>query len=175
MDKQRQDGRTALQIRNVIWERDVLLAPQGSVRVTQGKTTVFAAVHGPKKQTNPSSFDKCCVQVSIKHFSSVELKHVEYRVKHVAESIIAHESIPGTSLNLSIQIMDDDGSALSVCLNAMCFAFLDACIPIKSLVSCVAVARVDSTLFADPSLYEQQVSFGTGFSKLFSRRLLMET
>jgi hypothetical protein len=49
--------------------------------VTQGKTTVFAAVHGPKKQTNPSSFDKCCVQVSIKHFSSISaLDFVIYSV-----------------------------------------------------------------------------------------------
>eukprot|EP00823_Brevimastigomonas_motovehiculus_P009290 TRINITY_DN895_c0_g1_i1.p2 TRINITY_DN895_c0_g1~~TRINITY_DN895_c0_g1_i1.p2 ORF type:complete len:387 (+),score=151.08 TRINITY_DN895_c0_g1_i1:45-1163(+) len=164
--KGRLDGRKANQLRTIECERSLLNRADGSVRYTQGQTTVLVAVFGPSEvmMKHQEKIDRATVLVSFKSLTGSATNLDTYRsfvIRQALESIILSSLHPRTKISIIIQVIRDDGSLVSASLNAACLALLDAGIPCCGLLSSVTVAwsRKDELMF-DPDHEEEKAAKG---------------
>ena len=134
-----------------------LVNPDGSALLCQGNTVVQACVFGPTEVTgNREKTDRATLFVTFKSKnmskkSSANQEFQESFLLKALESIICLDSHPRTSITLVAQEIQNDGSLLSVALNASCSALLDAGIPVRSLITGI-MFEIDEegTIYLDP-------------------------
>eukprot|EP00002_Diphylleia_rotans_P019625 TRINITY_DN3792_c0_g1_i2.p1 TRINITY_DN3792_c0_g1~~TRINITY_DN3792_c0_g1_i2.p1 ORF type:complete len:157 (+),score=42.01 TRINITY_DN3792_c0_g1_i2:329-799(+) len=85
------------------------------------------------------------------------------------ESIILCSLHPRTSIQVTVQVLNDDGSTLAAALNASCLALLDAGISMKSVVAGCSLVVSGARIVADPTLAEEtgaQTTVTLGFDNI---------
>jgi len=135
----------------------------GSCQWKQGYTEVLVGVWGPKEAPSRlERVDKTDVQVVVIPATGTPNTHtaaVERHLKKVFQEQILLMLYPRTQIQIVVQILNDDGSMLSACVNATTLALLDAGIPLSSVVVSVDVAvRRDTnySLILDPNSTQLQ-------------------
>ncbi|KPP70130.1 hypothetical protein Z043_111064 [Scleropages formosus] len=91
-------------------------------------------------------------------FLGVRERAQEQCVRETCEAALLSSLHPRSSLSLVLQIIHDDGSLLSCCLNAACMALMDAGLPMGCLfcgVTC-AIDR-DGRIVTDPTMQQEKV------------------
>ncbi|MEM2727022.1 MAG: exosome complex exonuclease Rrp41 [Archaeoglobaceae archaeon] len=171
IDGKRLDGRLPDQLRPIKIEVDVLKRADGSCYIEMGKNKVVAAVYGPREAFPRHIQDPSRVVVRYRYnmapFSveerkrpgpdrrSVEISKVS---KEAFETIIMKELFPRSVVDIFVEVLQADAGSRTACINAASVALVDAGIPVKGMLTSVAVAKVDGTLVLDPM--KEEDNFG---------------
>ncbi len=171
IDGKRLDGRLPDQLRPIKIEVDVLKRADGSCYIEMGKNKVVAAVYGPREAFPRHIQDPSKVVVRYRYnmapFSveerkrpgpdrrSIEISKVS---KEAFEAIIMKELFPRSVVDIFVEVLQADAGSRTACINAASVALVDAGIPMKGMLTSVAVAKVDGVLVLDPM--KEEDNFG---------------
>jgi len=171
IDGKRLDGRLPDQLRPIKIEVDVLKRADGSCYIEMGKNKVVAAVYGPREAFPRHIQDPSKVVVRYRYnmapFSveerkrpgpdrrSIEISKVS---KEAFEAVIMKELFPRSVVDIFVEVLQADAGSRTACINAASVALVDAGIPMKGMLTSVAVAKVDGVLVLDPM--KEEDNFG---------------
>ncbi|EFC46265.1 predicted protein [Naegleria gruberi] len=164
MNKQilrRDQRKTSNQLRDMQVELGVLGKADGSVKFSQGNTTVICSVCGPESSMKEKG-DQAIIDVMFQprdKKASEEEKEYELIIRQTLENVILTNIYPRTVITISIQVVQYDGCLLSASLNAASLALLDAGVAMKTTLvssSCSYLNSGDCLL--DPTRIEQDFS-----------------
>ncbi|GMH35726.1 hypothetical protein BSKO_03594 [Bryopsis sp. KO-2023] len=158
---ERADFRSASELRAVACERSLLTQAHGSVRWSQGQSTVMVAVFGPVGTSDTHAAQKGIVEVLFKGRQSAghRERDLEFKLQESMRSSILLNLIPRTVIRIVIQVLQDDGSLLACAFNACCAALVDAGVPLKNMwVSVACVIASGGEILVDPDESEERNS-----------------
>ncbi|HIP62594.1 MAG TPA: exosome complex exonuclease Rrp41, partial [Archaeoglobus profundus] len=78
---------------------------------------------------------------------SIEISKVS---REALEPVIMKELFPRSAIDIFVEVLQADAGSRTACLNAASVALIDAGIPMRGIVTSVAVAKVDGVLVLDP-------------------------
>jgi len=163
VDGKRLDGRDFEELRPIKIEAGVLKRADGSCYLEMGGNKVVAAVYGPR-EVHPKHLEDPSAAIvryrySMAPFSvedrkrpgpdrrSIEISKVS---REALEPVIMKELFPRSAIDIFVEVLQADAGSRTACLNAASVALIDAGIPMKGIVTSVAVAKVDGVLVLDP-------------------------
>uniref|UniRef100_K3WUR4 Uncharacterized protein n=1 Tax=Globisporangium ultimum (strain ATCC 200006 / CBS 805.95 / DAOM BR144) TaxID=431595 RepID=K3WUR4_GLOUD len=154
----RHDGRAGNELRPFASDQGALFRADGSARMSHGNSTVLAAVYGPGQAKNRRNehIEKATLDVCFKlekgQLTSKE-KEYEQIIRQTFEPVIVADDFPRAVISIVVQHL------LSVAINAVSLALLDAGVPMLSIVTSATCGLLpDGNLFLDPSLAEEELS-----------------
>ncbi len=167
----RLDGRNPNELRDLRIEAGVLNDADGSSLVEWGKNKVICGIYGPREcipkyEASPyRALIKC--RYSLSPFASLEehgrsgpsrrSTELSKVIREVFENVIIVESFPKTQIEIFIEVLQADGGTRVAAITAASVALADAGIPMKDMVSAVAVGKVDNTLILDLNKWEDNL------------------
>ncbi len=168
-DGKRLDGRDLKELRPIKLEVGILNNADGSAYLEWGNNKIFAAVYGPR-EVHPHHLakpDKGILRVFYRMatFSVFERKRpapgrrekeISMIITDCLEPVLFLELYPGTSFEVFIDVIDADGGTRCASTTVAALALADAGIPMKSLVTSVAVGKIDGKLVVDLSGVEDK-------------------
>jgi exosome complex component RRP41 len=168
-DGKRLDGRDKHELRPIKMEVGILKNADGSAYLEWGNNKIFAAVFGPR-EVHPhhlSKPDRGVLRVFYRMatFSVFERKRpapgrrekeISMIITDCLEPVLFLELYPGTSFEVFIQVMDADGGTRCASITAAALALANAGIPMKSLVTSLALGKIDGELVVDLSGIEDK-------------------
>lgn len=160
----RNDGRGFEEMRPITVEAKVVPRADGSAFVVIGNTRAIAAVYGPlllhpKHLQDPQRAVLTC-RYEMAPFSvydrkrpgpdrrSIEISKV---IREAIEPVIFLEEFPKAGIELLMEIVQADAGTRVTAINAASVALADAGVPMKDLISAVAVGKVEGKLVVDLS------------------------
>ena len=168
-DGKRLDGRAINELRPIKMEVGIIPNADGSAYLEWGNNKIFAAVYGPR-EVHPhhlSKPDKGILRVFYRMatFSVFDRKRpapgrrekeISMIVSDCIEPLLFLELYPGTSFEVFIEVLDADGGTRCASTTIAALALADAGVPMKSLVSAVAVGKIDGKKVVDLSGIEDK-------------------
>ncbi len=160
----RLDGRGFEELRPIKIEVGVLKRADGSCYFEMGDNKVMAAVYGPREM-HPRHFQDAKMAVvkyryNMAPFSvddrkrpgpdrrSVEISKVS---REAFDPVIIKEYYPKTAIDVYVEILQSDAGTRTAGINAASVALADAGIPMKDMVSSVAVGKIGGEVVLDLS------------------------
>lgn len=166
------DGRKADELRNVKIVARVLNDADGSAYIEWGKNKILAGVYGPSEciprhdQSLYRAVIKC--RYNMAPFSGAEehgrsgpsrrSKELSKVIKEAFENVIISENFPKTQIEIFVEVLQSDGGTRCAAVTAAAVALADAGIPMKDLISAVAVCKIDGKMAVDPG--KEEDNFG---------------
>ncbi len=168
-DGKRLDGRDKHELRPIKMEVGVLENADGSAYLEWGNNKIYAAVYGPR-EVHPHHLakpDRGILRVFYRMatFSVFDRKRpapgrrekeISMVITDCLEPVLFLELYPGTSFEVFINVMDADGGTRCACTTVAALALADAGVPMKSLVTAVAMGKIDGELITDLSGIEDK-------------------
>jgi exosome complex component RRP41 len=168
-DGKRLDGRENNELRPIKMEVGVLSNADGSAYLEWGNNKIYAAVYGPR-EVHPHHLakpDRGILRVFYRMatFSVFERKRpapgrrekeISMIITDCIEPVLFLELYPGTAFEVFIEVMDADGGTRCASTTVAALALADAGVPMRSLVSSVAVGKIDGQLITDLSGIEDK-------------------
>jgi len=168
-DGKRLDGRSEKELRPIKMEVGVIQNADGSAYLEWGNNKIYAAVYGPR-EVHPHHLakpDRGVLRVFYRMatFSVFDRKRpapgrrekeISMIVADCIEPLLFLELYPGTSFEVFIEVLDADGGTRCASTTVAALALADAGIPMKSLVSAVAVGKIDGKKIVDLSGIEDK-------------------
>lgn len=168
-DGKRLDGRENNELRPIKMEVGILKNADGSAYIEWGNNKIYAAVFGPR-EVHPHHLakpDRGILRVFYRMttYSVFERKRpapgrrekeISSVIADCIEPILFLELYPGTSFEIFIEVVDADGGTRCASTTVAALALADAGIPMKSLVTSVAVGKIDDKLVVDLSGIEDK-------------------
>ncbi len=171
VDGRRIDGRKPDELRNVKIEAGVLKRADGSCYIEMGNNKIVAAVYGPrslhpKHLQNPNRvvvryrYNMAPFSVDERKRPGPDRRSVEISKvsKEAFEPVIIKELFPRSSIDIFVEVLQADAGTRVAGINAASVALADAGIPMKGLVSAVAVGKVDGEIVLD--LVKEEDNYG---------------
>jgi exosome complex component RRP41 len=172
VDGKRIDGRGVEDIRPLKIVARVLNDAEGSAYVEWGKNRILAGVYGPREciprhdQSLYRAVVKC--RYSMAPFSGAEehgrsgpnrrSKELSKVIKEAFENVVISENFPKTEISIFVEVLQSDGGTRCAAVTAAAVALADAGIPMKDLISAVAVCKIDGQMAIDPG--KEEDNFG---------------
>jgi len=168
-DGKRLDGREKHELRPIKMEVGVLENADGSAYLEWGNNKIYAAVYGPR-EVHPHHLakpDRGILRVFYRMatFSVFDRKRpapgrrekeISMVITDCLKPVLFLELYPGTSFEVFINVMDADGGTRCACTTVAALALADAGIPMRSLVTSVAMGKIDGELITDLSGIEDK-------------------
>jgi exosome complex component RRP41 len=168
-DGKRLDGRDKNELRPIKMEVGVLENADGSAYLEWGNNKIYCAVYGPR-EVHPHHLakpDRGILRVFYRMatFSVFERKRpapgrrekeVSMVITDCLKPVLFLELYPGTSFEVFINVLDADGGTRCACVTVAALALADAGIPMRSLVTAVAIGKIDGELITDLSGIEDK-------------------
>ncbi|MHA1106126.1 MAG: exosome complex exonuclease Rrp41 [Promethearchaeota archaeon] len=168
-DGKRLDGRDKTELRPIKMDVGVVENADGSAYLEWGNNKIFAAVYGPR-EVHPHHLakpDRGILRVFYRMttYSVFERKRpapgrrekeISMVIADCLKPLLFLELYPGTSFEVFIEVMDADGGTRCAATTVAALALADAGIPMKSLVTAVAVGKIDDELVVDLSGIEDK-------------------
>ena len=168
-DGKRLDGREKDELRPIKMEVGILENADGSAYIEWGNNKIYAAVYGPR-EVHPHHLakpDKGILRVFYRMatFSVFERKRpapgrrekeISMVIADCLEPVLFLELYPGTAFEVYINVMDADGGTRCACTTVAALALADAGVPMRSLVTAVAVGKIDGEIITDLSGIEDK-------------------
>ena len=168
-DGKRLDGRDKNELRPIKMEVGVLENADGSAYLEWGNNKIYCAVYGPR-EVHPHHLakpDRGILRVFYRMatFSVFESKRpapgrrekeVSMVITDCLKPVLFLELYPGTSFEVFINVIDADGGTRCACTTVAALALADAGIPMRSLVTAVAIGKIDGELITDLSGIEDK-------------------
>ena len=167
----RDDGRKAEELRPLEIRAGVLEKATGSALVKMGLTQALVAVYGPRS-LHPKHLqisDKALLQtiytmVPFSTYERVRPGHsrrsteISKVIKDALEPVVCTEEFPKATIDVYIDILQADAGTRTAAINAAAVALADAGIPMKGLVSAVAVGKLDNQYVVDLAGKEEEIT-----------------
>ncbi len=170
MVKKRFDGRKNNEIRPMSMEVGVVNRAVGSAKVQMGKTIAIASVYGPRKVLPKHLEDPkrglLRVRYNMLPFSVNERKkpgpdrrsiEIGLVMKNALMPVIELDSFPRSVIDIDVEIIQADAGTRVAALIASSLALADAGIPMKEMITALAVGRVNGEIVADLTKEEEDV------------------
>lgn len=172
VDGRRLDGRLPDEMRPLKIQAGVLKRADGSAYVELGDNKVLAAVYGPREmhprhlQQPDTAVLRC--RYNMAPFSvedrkrpgpdrrSVEISKV---TREAIQPVVFLELYPRSGIDVFIEILQADAGTRTTGITAASVALADAGVPMRDLISSIAVGKVDNTLVLD--LNKAEDNWGT--------------
>ena len=168
-DGKRLDGRDKHELRPIKMEVGLLKNADGSAYLEWGNNKIYAAVYGPR-EVHPHHLakpDRGILRVFYRMatFSVFDRKRpapgrrekeISMIIADCLEPVLFLELYPGTSFEVFIQVMDADGGTRCASTTVAALALANAGIPMKSLVTSLALGKIDGELVVDLSGIEDK-------------------
>ncbi|KKK46414.1 hypothetical protein LCGC14_1140390 [marine sediment metagenome] len=168
-DGKRLDGRDLNELRPIKMEVGVIKNADGSAYLEWGNNKIYAAVYGPR-EVHPHHLakpDRGILRVFYRMatFSVFDRKRpapgrrekeISMVITDCLKPVLFLELYPGTSFEVYIEVMDADGGTRCASTTAAALALADAGIPMKSLVTGIAVGKIDGKKVVDLSGIEDK-------------------
>ncbi|MEW5310182.1 MAG: hypothetical protein WDW38_002003 [Sanguina aurantia] len=136
----RLDGRRPRELRRLACELDVLSSASGSATFTVGNTKVLAAVFGPHDVSNRAEYkeDRAIVhcEYTMAAFSTGERRtrgkkdrrttELTAVIRNTLEQAIMLEMLPGSQIDIYLQVLQADGGTRCAAINAAVLALAAA-------------------------------------------------
>jgi exosome complex component RRP41 len=162
VDGKRLDGRGFNEMRPIVFKAGVLKRADGSCYLEFGGNKVMAAVYGPR-EVHPRHMQNASRAIvryryNMASFSveerkrpgpdrrSIEISKVS---REALEGVVMEELYPRSAIDVFVEILQADAGSRVAGINAASVALADAGIPMKCLVSAVAVGKIDGEVVLD--------------------------
>lgn len=162
-DGKRLDGRGPKDLRKLKIEVGVLQEANGSAYVEWGGNKVLVGVYGPRECIPKHESDPYKAILKVRYLMSpfasedehgrsgpnrrsIEISKV---LKEAFERVVLTNQFPRTQIDVYIEVLQAEGGTRVASLTAAAVALADAGIPMRDLVSAVAVGKIDGTLVVD--------------------------
>ncbi|ORX85177.1 exosome component Rrp46 [Anaeromyces robustus] len=156
----RADKRTSSQIRPISSVLSSLNRADGSASFSFGNSSVLCSVYGPQEvKIKDELLDRATIDVNITPqigIGSTTEKNMERIVREAFSDVIISSLHPRTSISITVQITQDDGSIISTIINAVSLALIDAGIPLHSTLLSVTCAILNGEIILDPTNEEMK-------------------
>jgi exosome complex component RRP41 len=162
MTKKRVDGRDLNELRPIKIIPSVIDRADGSAYLEWGQNKIIAAVYGPREQIPKWLSDPQRGRVNFLYrmapFSVPERKNpkpgrrdieISKVVGEALSQAILLEEFPGMAIDIYVQVLDSNAGTRVAALTASAVALADAGIPMKDLVTAVAVGRANGNILID--------------------------
>ena len=169
----RSDGRTMDGFRPIKAKVGIIPSADGSVMFETGKTRAIAVVRGPRKlhpkhMENP---EKGVLRVSyqmmsfsvwdrIKPGASRRGQEISKVTEWALQEVVDLDAFPNSVVDVVIQIPQADAGTRVAGINAAAMALAQAGIPMREMVSAMAVGKVDKTIVVDVNYDEEHYTEG---------------
>jgi len=167
--KKRIDGRKIDELRPMEAKAGVIPNADGSAYFKIGNTIAYAAVYGPRELhpkflQNPKTGIIRCFYSMLPFSGSGERirpgpnrRALEISMVMAASlnPVIDLTAFPNSVVNIFVELPQTDAGTRCAAISAAAIALADAGIPMKDMVSSVAVGQVDGTVVADLSYDEE--------------------
>lgn len=173
--KKRFDGRKFDELRPIIAKVGVIPSADGSAMYQSGKTRAIAVVRGPrllhpKHMENPQTgilrvnYQMMAFSVwdRIKPGTSRRGQEISKVTEWTLNQIIDLTEYPNSVVDVIIQIPQADAGTRTAGINAAAMALAHAGLPMRELVSSVAVGKMDKTVLVDVDKEEEDYEEGEG-------------
>jgi len=171
----RVDGRKFDEIRQIEAKVGVVPNADGSAMFSQGDTIAIAAVYGPKI-LNPKHMQNPEKGVLRVHYNMLSFSVGErikpgvsrrsQEISKVTEwalsPIVMLEELPGTVIDVHINILQANAGTRCAGINAAAMALAHAGVPMKEMISAVAIGKMDQTIVSDVIKEEEDYEEGEG-------------
>ncbi len=169
------DGRKIEELREISAKVGIVPNADGSALWAQGDTIAIAAVYGPKTlnpkhQQNPEK-GVLRVHYNMLSFSVGErirpgVSRRSQEISKVTEwalsPVVMLEELPGTVIDVHINILQANAGTRCAGINAAAMALANAGVPMKEMISAIAVGKLDTTIVADVDKEEEDYDDGEG-------------
>ena len=158
----RLDGRKLDEIRPLEAEVGVIKRAQGSAMFAFGKTRALAGVYGPRPMHPKGLQDPTKTILRCKYFMapfstsdrirpgrSRRATEISKVIKEALSQVVFFEDFPKTATDVFMDVIQADASTRCAALNAASMALAEAGTPMRDLVSCIAVGKIDGKLVMD--------------------------
>ncbi len=168
-DGKRLDGRDNNELRPIKMQTGVLKNADGSAYLEWGNNKIFAAVYGPR-EVHPHHLakpDRGILRVFYRMatYSVFERKRpapgrrekeISMIITDCLQPVLFLELYPGTCFEVFIEIIDADGGTRCASTTVASLALADAGIPMKSLITALAMGKIDGKIVVDLSGIEDK-------------------
>ena len=162
-DGKRLDGRTPKDIRPLRIEAGVLNEAEGSALVEWGGNKVLAGVYGPRECIPRHLSDPYKARLKVRYTMapfcspgehsrsgpnrrSIEISKV---IREAFEPVVMTHLFPRSQIEVYIEVLQAEGGTRVASLTAAAVALADAGIPMKDMVSAIAVGKLDGQVVVD--------------------------
>jgi len=170
----RLDGRKVDDLRPMEAKAGIIPNAKGSASFKIGRTWAIAAVYGPREiyprfLANPKKGILRCHYAMMPFSGSGErirpgrsrrAQEISMVMEHALEPVIDLTEFPNSVVDVFIQLPQTDAGTRCAAISAAAIALADAGIPMKDMISSVAVGQVDGTVVADLSYGEESYPEG---------------
>jgi exosome complex component RRP41 len=162
-DGKRVDGRAPDEMRNVRIEAGVINEADGSAYVEWGGNKILCGVYGPREciprhGANPYR-STLKVRYMMSPFASLEehgrsgpsrrSTELSKVIREVFENLVLGEKFPNTQIDVYIDVLQAEGGTRTASVTAAAVALVNAGIPMRDMVSAVAVGKAGDVLLVD--------------------------
>lgn len=168
-DGKRLDGRDKDELRPIKMETGILKNADGSAYIEWGNNKIFAAVFGPR-EVHPHHLakpDKGILRVFYRMatYSVFERKRpapgrrekeISMIIADCIKPVLFLELYPSTAFEIFIEVMDADGGTRCASVTVASLALADAGVPMRSLITSLALGKIDNELVVDLSGIEDK-------------------
>ncbi len=166
---ERLDGRKVGDLRPMTAKVGVIPSAKGSAYFKIGNTEAYAAVYGPKEViprflANPKKgILKCHYNMlpfsgtgeRIRPGNKRRSQEISMVIKEALEPIVDLEAFPNSMVEVYVEFPQTDAGTRCAAISAASLALAEAGIPMKDMVSSVAVGEVDGMVCADLTYAEE--------------------
>lgn len=167
----RNDGRGREDLRDIKIQVGIISEADGSAYIEWGGNKILCAVYGPTKciprhMANPEKARiKCRYMMS--PFASLEehgrsgpsrrSTELSMVIRQVFENVLILEKFPNTQIELYLDVLQANGGTRTTSITAASVALANAGIPMKDMVSAVAVGKAGGEVITDLNKYEDNL------------------
>ncbi|MFA5382690.1 MAG: exosome complex exonuclease Rrp41 [Candidatus Micrarchaeia archaeon] len=187
----RHDGREFGEVRPIKIKAHVLNDADGSAYIEWGNNKIIAGVYGPKEciprhLASPYGARIRCIY-NMSPFSSLgehgrsgpsrRSKELSMVIGQVFENVIITENFPKAAIEIFVDVLQGDGGTRCAAVTAAAVALADAGIPMKDMVSALAIGKVQDQIVVDLDYIEDsqgQADCAIAFSKRNKDILLLQ-
>ena len=165
----RLDGRKFNELRSMEAKAGVIANADGSAYFKVGNTIAYAAVYGPREvfprfMSNPKKgILKCHYNMlpfsgtgeRIRPGNKRRSQEISMVMKKALEPVIDLSAFPNSMVEIFVEFPQTDAGTRCAAISAASIALAEAGIPMKDMVSSVAMGEVDGTVVADLTYDEE--------------------
>lgn len=168
----RTDGRKLDELRKIEAEVGVVKKAVGSARFKMGNTEAIAAVYGPKdipRFLQDAETGVLICNYNMMAFSGNERvrpgpsrrsREISMVTEKALLPVLDLKKFPATAIEVYIEITQADSGTRCAGINAASLALADAGVPMKDLITSVAVGRIENKIVVDVSKEEEDYEGG---------------
>lgn len=165
----RLDGRAVDELRPMEAKASVIPNAEGSAYFKMGNTIAYAAVYGPRElfprflQNPTKGIIRCHYSMMpfsgsgerIRPGQNRRAQEISMVMTQAINDVVDLSAFPNAVVDIFVDLPQTDAGTRCAAISAACIALADAGIPMRDMISSVAMGQVDGTILADLTYNEE--------------------